>query len=359
MVNESCIRTNVETVEKVTDIDQSAYEFVRDVANQANKPTTQGVIAYEILMMNRTDSEPMDILDEQEEMIDSRLDSHHTLFSEHIQKIKLSSENADDWDEFYNDYVEQTSEGYKSTIKVHIPEELDEEIGWGFNTELEDAIDCYSESPYRDRADRIRCKRDILEYVEDGVEPQHRVARAIVDGQHKTLHVHEANRVLQSVVDGWWAEDTLTFERIKERQETDEYLKTTERDKRLQAFNTAFENSGGLYIDEAEDKLAECFGIKSESTVKKYAKQWISEYDPEFGSSERTLEDIVENEGLEQAIYEWVSEQNGQSAMEDRIYRRFKKIGVSKKEVFVCLDEYDGEMWDYDYDKKLVLTKDY
>ncbi|MXR50209.1 hypothetical protein GRX03_01105 [Halovenus sp. WSH3] len=295
MIRETAIHTNEPSQRKNNlTVKQPTYEFLRDTANSGNDMLTKGVIAYEVLLLIECERDGIDLIDDLEQEVNTRL-SHctSTAFVDSLEKIKFSSDSVSDDMDVFDSYYENLSQN-ESTISLHIPVKLDDsEVvdGWGFNRQLDRVVDSYTEIAYRDRKDRIQCKKELIAYIEDESEPNHRVAKDIVDGTNKRFDVLDIHHSIQKYIGNWWESEELTFEDIESRQQSDdERLTTHDRDKRIEALYHAYENQEYMTEDSMKEKISEVFDVDSEPTVNSYIADLKVEYDVGF---EEDVDEVI------------------------------------------------------------------
>ena len=275
-------------------VQQSTYEFLRDTANSGNDMMSKGVVVYEVLLLTESEREKIDVVDDLEEEIDRRLsECTSTAFVDSLQKIKFSSDSSSDDMDVFDSYYESLSAN-DAEISLQIPVKLDESEavdGWGFNRQLNDVVEEYCELAYRDRKDRIECKRELVEYIQRGSEPDHRIAEDIVDGVNKRFGVLEIHHALQKYIGDWWESNQLTFEDIENRQERDqERLTTHDRDERIEALYNAYENEKPMSEVGMKQTIRDVFDVDSDPTVNSYIADLKVEYGVGF---EDDVDDVV------------------------------------------------------------------
>lgn len=236
-----------------------AYEFLK---SDDGESMSKGVKAYEALLFAFDEYE--DSLTDIESNIDDQLESFasHSLFTA-VQKIKNekhSLENAD-----------FDSEERADRINIHLPVSLTEQltVKWGIGDHIAEAIYEVEESAYADRLDRINCKREIVNYLQDKrTAVDHPVAQAVIDGDSDVYDVDEAHAELQYITDDeWYLADSVTVDQIEDRGSE---ISDKDRSGKIQALETAVENSDEELDEEELVQLAKKAFDVEDSTAAGY-----------------------------------------------------------------------------------------
>ncbi|GAA0271800.1 hypothetical protein [Halobacterium noricense] len=229
---------------------------------------SKGVKAYEALLFANDEYE--DSANDLEEFVDDRLT---TLASPSlltaVQKIKFEKA-VGNVEEFASDYADFDSDERADHVNIHLPTTLTEQltVQRGLGDHIADAVYDLVESAYSDRMDRIQCKKELVEFLEDERRTlSHDVAQAVVEGDSDKYRVDEAHRELNLVrSDDWHESDSVTISILEDRGEDI----TEGVSNRSQALDTALKNSDRDWDrEEAIEKAKEVFGVH-ESTAEEY-----------------------------------------------------------------------------------------
>jgi len=229
---------------------------------------TKGVKAYEALLFANGEYE--DSASDFEEFVDDRLTSlaSHSLLTA-VEKIKFEKA-AGNVEEFATDYADIDSDERADHVNIHLPTTLTEQLTLqrGLGDHIADAVYTLVESAYSDRMDRIQCKKELVEFLEDERRTlSHDVARAIVEGDSDEYRVDEAHRELNLVrSDDWYESDSVSISILEDRGEDI----TEGVANRSQALETALQNSDRDWDrEEAIRKAKDVFHVH-ESTAQEY-----------------------------------------------------------------------------------------
>jgi hypothetical protein len=158
-------------------LERWVYETLKQWANGRNGTMSKGVILYEALLFEY--DEVTDTLSETESILNAELER------EGIDTEQISSTNRvrrSDAREQLRSEVSNPDEKLRD-VKIWLPETVDTQVPWsrGWNDRIATALVSIYMSKYADRADRVRCKREILEYVTDETKPSHQVATKLIE----------------------------------------------------------------------------------------------------------------------------------------------------------------------------------
>jgi len=294
MVESTTLLTVTKSERKQPEVARETYELLKNLSNAGNDTASKGLIAYEILMMAREEGEPIDSTDRYEEFVDEYLAlSSGSQIPEIVEKIKLLSNlhgEVPDAMDVFDSYFREMGSGSKSQLSLHLPPELCELYSYGLNRVLDRAVEDYTEGAFRDRADRIECKRDILEWIQDGTTPSHPVARDVVSGESERFDVVDAHEALMSEVKDWWERDDLTWDDIEHKQKGTQHLSKHKKDKRITAVANAWTNEP-LTEQMTQKKIEELFNIKPRTgTSDSYMRLLYERYSPDYDSAEDAID---------------------------------------------------------------------
>jgi hypothetical protein len=253
-----------------------------DWATNGNKVTTKSILLSEALRFHNTD-------DFDDEIARSREHFEDVLgaqISEAVLKIKLSHRSPQDLHDAFNGPSDTLTD---NPTKFQLQPQIDRIMpNRGAATVISNAVVYLYVSAFDDRADRLDCFRELAEYKSQGIEPEHDVARAVVDGESDELEVDSPNLSLSDISDllrddrdGWWVDDDLTFADIEDYQSSSARLKNTEWEERFEAFSTALRNSDGLTEQQAYDKMGNLFGVKYPQ-LDRHFNNFCGRYEPDF-----------------------------------------------------------------------------
>lgn len=278
IVNET-IYQNTESVRKQPTMPSWTYFWLK---KDDGEVMSKGLKAYEALLFANKEYE--DSATVFEEFIDDRLTSiaSDSLLTA-VEKIKYEKAIGN-VERFATDHADFDSDERADHVNIHLPKTLTEQltVERGIGDHIADAVYALVESAYRDRMDRIQCKKELIEFLEDKRRiPSHNVARAIVDGDSNLFDVDEAHQELNFVrSDGWWDSDTLTVETLREKGSE---ISDKQRPRKIQAFQTAVENSDEERTKSDLIALAEeAFSVGSST-----AEQYVEDLDIDVISSDQ------------------------------------------------------------------------
>lgn len=278
IVNET-VYQNTESVRKQPTMPSWTYLWLKKGDDEV---MSKGVKAYEALLFANKEYE--DSATNFEVFIDDRLTSiaSDSLLTA-VEKIKYEKAIGN-VERFATDHADFDSDERADHVNIHLPKTLTEQltVERGIGDHIADAVYALVESAYRDRMDRIQCKKELIEFLEDKRRiPSHNVARAIVDGDSNLFDVDEAHQELNFVrSDGWWDSDTLTVETLREKGSE---ISDKQRPRKIQAFQTAVENSDEERTKSDLIALAEeAFSVGSST-----AEQYVEDLDIDVISSDQ------------------------------------------------------------------------
>lgn len=250
-------------------------KFVKSEVKRLNQGNLKrGLVVYEVLLLEN--DEYSDSLTEIEENIDREMADVVSTptddISNTLKKIIIAGK------EDGRSELVQRCDAAKPKEKIgemsfEIPEDLDTPYGW--NQTVEDAFVSYEENAFEDRADRIKCKQELLAYLKYGEEPSHRIARAIVEDDDR-YRVEAARIVLEldsDDEDEWWMDENLTIDDLRQRDHTENGsgLSQKQREERIQALQKALENDKSVSSDaEVAEVVEQIYGVQSDVTLNKY-----------------------------------------------------------------------------------------
>ncbi|WP_226040366.1 hypothetical protein [Natrinema sp. DC36] len=269
------------------------HQLLSDTAKDGNRRMSQGVVAYESLLF--TIGSFHDLITEYESTIDKQL------VEQDIEPCTLNSIKSNSKSEIEEAFVSRVYEenekrddgnkkdpyGTQERVKIWIPPTVEEQAefqrGWG--AKVEEALLNITTSSYRDRQDRIECKRQLLKYLKDRQSiVDHPVADAIIS-KNTTDYNIPRSLMIRFSGDGlrWHEREDLSIDDIIKMQDTEQRLKQSEWNKRLAAFRTAHLNHSTRLVKHGAKKLfVDCWGLQSEKQQNKRFKDYIEKYSVEF-----------------------------------------------------------------------------
>lgn len=180
------------------------------------KHGTKGTFVYEVLQMH-LDNE-FDHIDEYESMVDSQLHAENVYLSEEIP-------HTVDVEEVIRQY---DSDSETVRMKIWLPASFKDELPQrGLGHLIEEALEDYLRSSFKDRLHRIRVKKVILEAVQNDEAPEHPIAEKWMD----------VNGYLE---EEWYQDDEIDVETLRERGQE---IVQTNRDTRIETLRTAVMNA--------------------------------------------------------------------------------------------------------------------
>lgn len=190
---------------------KTTFEWLSDEANEANRSISRGVLLYEAVMMSTGDL--TDEITEKERRVNEKLRTHtDTYFVNVVDRIKVRNQDGSFPSQ---QLIYGCDELTESLINIYLPvsvqEYLTEEWGQRYWAEkVDDLVADYVDSAFQSRYDRYKCKEDLIRYLEDDVEPEHEVAKCIVDEDVESrFDVADARNHLEGM---WWLNDDLGYE---------------------------------------------------------------------------------------------------------------------------------------------------
>jgi len=191
-------------------------------------------------------------------------------------------------------------------------------------------------SAFHDRADRVQCKEELVEYLEANKMPTHPVARAIVEDSDDYVDITEAHYDIESDYErGWWNDieewdeyfDTVPDTNIKQSRKIRESV--------LQHGMELYADDGRAPTEHEAAKFAEILlGIDKE-----YA---ADEYVPELDLPE--LEEEKKQQEEETAMANLYAARS-----EDEIIKAIENMAeyeaIKLKDIFDCV-----QMWNVDFE---------
>lgn len=164
-----------ESTEKRVNMDRWVHQRLAEWSDKRNRRMTQGVVAYECLLFSNDEME--DEIDHIEYRLNERL-SHRGVNVQALNSLRWSER------ERMQTRMQDITNPYetKERTRVWLPERIQQQASWGRNwgERIGEAIvDVYS-SVYADRYDRLRVKRELLGHLDEGAEPTHFIARAVI-----------------------------------------------------------------------------------------------------------------------------------------------------------------------------------
>lgn len=264
IVNETLYQ-NTESSRKQPTMPFWTYQWLKKGEDES---MTKGVKAYEALLFANDEYE--DSASDFEEFVDDRLTSlaSHSLLTA-VEKIKFEKA-VGNVEEFATDYADIDSDERADHVNIHLPPTLTEQLTLqrGLGDHIADAVYTLVESAYSDRMDRIQCKKELVEFLEDERRTlSHDVARAIVESDSDEYRVDEAHRELSLIrSDDWYESDSVSISILEDRGEDI----TEGVANRSQALETALQNSDRDWDrEEAIRKAKDVFHVH-ESTAQEY-----------------------------------------------------------------------------------------
>lgn len=161
-------------------VDTWLHDNIRYFAERRNQKMSQGVLVSECLLFDPNNSVE-DGLTALEQTIDGQLEQHgvdtsqlNELFVQSLAETEIDMYEAGT---SHGEYEEGTRRA-----KLWIPPVVKESASWAQNwsEHIEQSLIYTYACAFSDRLDRLACKRDVFEYYENGIEPDHPVAKDIV-----------------------------------------------------------------------------------------------------------------------------------------------------------------------------------
>lgn len=157
---------NTKSKRKQARVSEDVHQIIKVMAKKSNKTYTQGLLAYEYMMMYS--DELTDSYDTIEEDINSKL-RDNDINPEKINNIKRKNINID-------------AENKEKRINIYIPKSTGiEYIDKDISTILNEAVKNGYKSIWFDRMDRIKGKKAILKYIKTNTIPEHKRAKMVVN----------------------------------------------------------------------------------------------------------------------------------------------------------------------------------
>jgi len=154
------------------------HEALAYVAAERNRKLTQGVLAYECLLFKY--DELFDRIDSLERTIETNADRR--IDFEEVDELQVMTE--EEAREKIRSKIEEPDKK-RTQVELWLPKPVLDTSPWrrGWGSKLEDGFVTAYASAFSDRLDRLECKEQLIEYVQDGVTPTHSVAVDIVNGE--------------------------------------------------------------------------------------------------------------------------------------------------------------------------------
>lgn len=297
------------------------YKALMDWSDTRIRKMTKGILLYECLMMHNT--EVLDVLDGSEETLNEKLEDEG-ISVEAIDSIKVRTE-SEAVEKLKQNVRESESdfepEEKQKSRKLWIPPFVDEGVSWdrGWADKIEDYVVKTYCSAFHDRADRIKCKRDILSYLQDGVNPDHRVAQTIVNrNSDRYLNVQEAHRTVTEDSDSGGRElpGTITISDIFQNAH-----ELSSWDDRFKAMEKAVEHDNPP-LDVVVDAVQEGYEIDTESYAIDKVEEFEDRYDIELKSKRKQTEQkVIEKFGEFEEKYDELEEAETEEETVDIVER--------------------------------------
>lgn len=351
MVQHTILHTAEKSKRKRLQVDKRVYKSLRDTADHLNNVSSKGVVFSEIFLLTKTGRENYDDLDEYENIVNERLSqvtSDSLLKS--VEEMKKQGDGCrSEVNEVFRHAWRSENSSEQADLNIHIPVSFDDQFAkYNFNRVAEQVLREYKDYPYIDRSDRIKCKRQIYEYVvNDNYDPDHRIASAVVNGASEIYDVGLCHEILNKHVDNWFEADSLTFPDIQSKQDSENALGQKDKNKKLEATYNAYKNSS---IEEKEGLIKAI--SKTWDTSVRTAKNWIDEmcilYDISFGGEDKMdLQKTIDSRGLGKAIYYLADDKMTSEISEDKLHSiLLDNTDVDNGQLIDALFDYEGEYWD-------------
>jgi len=268
------------------------YEFLKNTKDEYVKQVSKGILFYEAVMLVRDFYS--DKLTDLENCIDEELVSVVGLnFAVEVGKLKLTLSDGS-WPSsgWIDDHAEKTDDPVDLYLPTEFVSTLEDEWGQRYWAQkINDVLRDYIDSPFQSRVDRIECKQEVLDYAQHGTEPDHEVARAIVEGDESKFTVGQAHEILTDDTE-WWQSDELRWSEFKsraddlprntdvKREALENGLKAYLSEKNVSEVNRKMATSlaADMYdIDEdyASQEYVNKITLPSETSVEKSETDWV------------------------------------------------------------------------------------
>ncbi|WP_151098980.1 MULTISPECIES: hypothetical protein [unclassified Haloarcula] len=259
---------------------------------------TKGLNAFEALFF--ANEEYTDSLTETENFVDSQLSSIASVKTVRaLQKIKKSDL-----------VVDTENDEMQAHVNVHLPQDFVNnqlKVQRGIGEHIADAVVNLAESAYTDRLDRIKCKREIYQYIDDGTYPSHPVAQAVVEGDNSrfegVMTAYDFVSAYSDEDDGLQVHDDLTLDDLRSVEHSSDgagFSQGDGKEDRVEAIQIALENEiekDGIdpthyTSNQVAEIVSNIYGIKTDATVESYVDDldihWVTMVD--FNAREVVLQ---------------------------------------------------------------------
>ncbi|MDL0145780.1 hypothetical protein PNP83_12270 [Halobacterium salinarum] len=263
-----------------------AYQWIK---SDDGKSMTKGLNAFEALFF--ANEEYTDSFTETENFVDSQLSSIASVkLVRALQKIKKTDLVVDTDDDEMQEYV-----------NVHLPQDFVNnqlKVHRGIGEHIADAVVDLAESAYTDRLDRIECKREIYQYIDDGTYPSHPVAQAVVKGDDSrfdgVMDAFDLVSAYSDEDDGLQVHDDITLDDLRSVEHSSDgagFTQISGKQDRIEALQIALENE--IEKDDSDpteytsnqvaQMVSDIYDIETDSTVESYVDDldihWVTMVD--------------------------------------------------------------------------------
>ncbi|KAA9396913.1 hypothetical protein Har1130_03610 [Haloarcula sp. CBA1130] len=292
---EQTIYQNGESDRKQLKMPKYAYQWLK---SDDGDSMTKGLNAFEALFF--ANEEYTDSLTETENFVDSQLSSIASVKTVRaLQKIKKSDL-----------VVDTENDEMQAHVNVHLPQDFVNnqlKVQRGIGEHIADAVVNLAESAYTDRLDRIKCKREIYQYIDDGTYPSHPVAQAVVEGDNSrfegVMTAYDFVSAYSDEDDGLQVHDDLTLDDLRSVEHSSDgagFSQGDGKEDRVEAIQIALENEiekDGIdpthyTSNQVAEIVSNIYGIKTDATVESYVDDldihWVTMVD--FNAREVVLQ---------------------------------------------------------------------
>lgn len=162
-----------ELVEVSPSLAESVIETVRSLRNEKYKISSRSTVIDEAV--KTASKEYTDGFDIGESAVDELLDQQQNNLGNATEAVKKNSPDIPDLD------------SPKKQITLTLPKSLVDQLpDRNFGAIIEECIVEYTQSAYHHRTDRMRAKKDLLEYLRSDKTPEHRVIKDLVENKSES-----------------------------------------------------------------------------------------------------------------------------------------------------------------------------
>lgn len=332
MVRETVYKMQEESFKKQPEISVEAYSYLQYLAKRGNAMCTKSMVVYEILQTMGVIESDVDFIDEMESNIDQSLcDIINDSFPE--KTVITLEEDQAEYDQHLDMLNQEEIDPTQGTVKITslLPRIVEDDIqDYGFNRTLEEAIIEYSKYPFSDRVDRYNFKKDVYEFVENNKEPNHRVAKTLVNFEsEKDYFSLSLAEDIEKSSEQWYKSPDLDFETAKKMQTREDrgLSKTDDGIKKEIAMQNIIDNEPFSYKDAVEAYM-ELFDVKRQS-ARRNIRKLKNDPNVEFMDVRREIR-IIDDMSIDKINYYTDATDKEKAKIIEKIANTNDKISTSK-----------------------------